>query len=125
MDYRQGKIYATLERIIQDAGITVRYCNIPNDSIWGACLARSSDQDECIEMPDNGDAFQDEISACLVLGHEMGHLLTGQGNSDEPDKRYIIEGTCDCIGAWLYRLADMTAATAAERDFLRRAGKLD
>ena len=103
---------------IQNAGVTIQYGKVHDDIIDGAILARSETDCQTILMPDNGDAFPDIETACRILGHEMGHIMTGLQSVDgNPVLREVNERTCDYIGALLYRLAEMTAGYEAERIF--------
>ena len=119
MDYRKDETYMALERIIEDAGVTITYRVVPDDSIDGPLWARANDQFMEIQMPEDGEAFPDSVTACLILGHEFSHILTGLDSPDgDPVKRVINEGTCDIVGALLYKLAEMTAEHEAERAML-------
>lgn len=109
MEYREGMIYKTLEKIITNAGVQIIYDEVPDDSIDGAIWARSDYESNQIMMPDDGEAFPDEVTACCILGHEMGHIITRLDSSDIPDERMFNEAECDKIGVYLYRLAEMIA----------------
>lgn len=109
MDYKEGMVYKTLEKIITSAGVQIIYDEVPDDSIDGAIWARSDYDSNQIMMPNDGEAFPDEITACCILGHEMGHIITGLDSTDIPDERMFNEAECDKIGVYLYRLAKMTA----------------
>lgn len=109
MEYREGIVYKTLEKIIKSAGVDIIYTEVPDDSIDGAIWARSDYFLNKIMMPNNGDAFPDEVTACCILGHEMGHIITKLDSSDIPDERMFNEAECDKIGVYLYRLAQMIA----------------
>lgn len=106
MDYRQGQVYRTLEGIIENAGIKVEYGLVPDDAIDGAIWARA-DADR-IMMPLNGDAFPDEETACVILGHEAGHILSRLDSVDAPAERRKNEAVCDLVGCYLYELAIRT-----------------
>lgn len=118
MSYRDDDIYQELERIIRDAGITIEYRCVPDDSIDGAIWARSDDEALCIIMPDDPEAFPSTEKACNILGHEMGHIITGLDSPDDPVKREENEKTCDQVGIYLTKLAEMTAGYKAEQRFL-------
>ena len=107
-NYRENEVYQTLEKIIERAGISITYEKVHDDSIDGEIWARN-DGVNSIMMPEEADSFPDEETACRVLGHEMGHIMTGLHSIDGwPTVREINERTCDLIGAYLYRLAEMT-----------------
>ena len=113
--YREDVTYQTLEQIIESAGVSVRYGTVHSDPIDGEIWARSDIDAKLILMPDR-DVFPDIETACRILGHEMGHIMTGLDSVDgDPALREINERTCDLIGAYLYRLADMTADHEAEK----------
>ena len=117
MKYREGLIYIQLEKIIKNAGVEIVYGKVFSDSIDGEIWARS-DIDSCsILMPDT-EEFPDDQTACLTLGHEMGHILSGLESTDEPIERKYNEAECDQIGVYLYKLAEMTAGYEAEKKFL-------
>lgn len=103
--YRNGMIYSTLEELINAAGVEVIYEKVPDDSIDGEIWARADADANMIMMPDADDAFPDEDTACLILGHEMGHILMNIDSPDEPCKRRMNEAICDQIGVYLYQLA--------------------
>lgn len=108
MSYRESEVYQALERIIENAGVSIKYAAVHDDPIDGEIWARSDIYAKKIIMPDK-DVFPDEETACRVLGHEMGHIMTGLESIDgDPAIREINERTCDLIGAYLYRLAEMT-----------------
>ena len=116
MDYRKDETYMALERIIEDAGVTIAYGFVPDDSIDGSIWARTDDEAMEILMPEDGEAFPDSVTACRILGHEFSHILTGLDSPDgDPVKREINERTCDIVGALLCKLAEMTAEHEAER----------
>lgn len=117
MEYRNYPVYAALERLIESAGVTITYQEVPDDSIDGAIWARSDPESKEIMMPDADDAFPDEDTACLILGHEMGHILTGVDSPDAPDERRMNEAICDQVGVYLFRLACMIAENEVERQF--------
>ena len=117
MKYRDDPVYIQLEKIIEKAGVKIIYDRVHSDGIDGEVWART-DSDSCnILMPDT-EAFPDEKTACLILGHEMGHILTGLDSPDDPIERRYNEAECDQIGVYLYKLAEMTAGHEAEKIFL-------
>lgn len=101
-EYTKDPTYKALEEILLNAGIKITYAEVPDDRIDGAIWARS-DVNE-IMMP-NTDEFPDEETACLILGHEAGHLLSGLESPDIPSFRRKNEAVCDLIGYYLYQLA--------------------
>lgn len=115
LSYREDLTYQALERIITQAGVKVEYMPVPDDHIDGAIWARADQEARKIMMPDDGNAFPDEETACLILGHEMGHILSGLDSPDDVVERKKNEAVCDLIGAYLTKLAEMTAGTAIER----------
>lgn len=120
MDYREGIVYQVLERIIKSAGVTIKYDKVHDDSIDGEIWARSDIESRSIIMPDEGEAFPDEGTACQILGHEMGHIMTELESVDyDPVIREINERTCDLIGAYLYRLAELTYENDCAEAFKR------
>ena len=107
MRYRDGDTYKALVRIIENAGVKIVYRKMPDD-----IAARADNYGQnLIEMPD--DEEYDEEQACLLLGHEMGHILSGMTGHDE--RHWIDECTCDVIGAYLTFLAEMTAGYEMEK----------
>ena len=110
--YRDDAIYKALEKIITDAGIKIVYTKVPDDPIDGAIWARTDI--DSIMMPDT-EEFPDEETACLILGHEMGHILSGVDSPDHPSDRRRNEAICDLIGVYLYKLAEMQAGYEAEK----------
>lgn len=120
MDYREGIVYQVLERIIKNAGVTIKYDKVHDDSIDGEIWARSDIESKSILMPDDEEAFPDEAMACQILGHEMGHIMTGLESVDyDPTIREINERTCDLIGLYLYRLAEFTYENDCAEAFKR------
>lgn len=118
MNYREDVVYMALEKIIKNAGVKIIYGEVHNDPIDGAIWARSDFDGKMILMPEDGEAFPDANTACKILGHEMGHLMTGLESVDgEPALREINESTCDFIGALLFKLADMTDEHEVEELF--------
>lgn len=117
MTYRNYPIYAALEKLIESAGVTVTYQEVPDDPIRGAIWARSDYHMNMIMMPDADDAFPDEDTACMILGHEMGHILMRIDSSDIPDESRMNEAICDQVGVYLFRLACMIAENEVERRF--------
>lgn len=106
--YRMDPTYQALEKIIQDAGIKITYRPIEDDPIDGEIWARTDADGQEIAMPIEDDAFPDEETACLILGHEMGHILSGLNSPDDPEERRKNEEVCDQIGVYLFRLAGLT-----------------
>ena len=114
MSYRDDATYKTLEKMCHDAGIKIVYQPVPDDSIDGEIWARA-DCDSCrIMMPDS-DCFDSDERACLILGHEMAHILTGADSPDVLPERVKNEAICDLLGYHLYTLADMIAGHDAEQ----------
>ena len=118
MRYRSYPAYAALEKLIESAGVTIIYQKVPDDHIDGAIWARSDYQMNSIMMPDSDDAFPDEDTACLILGHEMGHILMIIDSSDIPDERRMNEAICDQIGVYLFNLACMIAEHEIEKQYM-------
>ncbi len=114
--YRDDGVYLALEQIIKSAGVSIVYTSVPDDCIDGAIWARSDSDARMIMMPDT-DEFPDAETACVILGHEMGHILSGLDSPDESAERRKNEAVCDLIGYYLYKLADMTEAKQAESRF--------
>ena len=117
MRYRNDETYKALEKIITAAGVNIVYQEVPDDCIDGAIWARCDDEGMSIMMPDK-DVFPDDETACLILGHEMGHILSGLDSPDYPSDRRRNEAVCDLIGVYLCKLAEMTAETEIEKAFL-------
>lgn len=105
MSYRDSEYYRMLEHLIEDAGVKIIYEEVPNDSIDGEILARADINGRSIMMPNN-ESLGDE-DAMLVLGHEMGHILTGTDSPDEPVSRLRNESECNLVGVLLTELAIM------------------
>lgn len=118
MDYKQGQVYRTLEGIITDAGIKITYDSVPDDSIDGAIWARAATDADEILMPSESEAFPDEETACLILGHEAGHILSRLDSPDIPSERRKNEAVCDLIGYYLYELAVRTFVHQRDLAFL-------
>ncbi len=122
MSYRDNDTYKALENIVMNAGVTVVYRDVPDDPIDGAIWARADPDSNRITMPMDDNAFPDDETACLILGHEMGHILTNLDSPDDPIERRKNEAVCDLVGVYLFRLAEETASFQAEkwlRDQLR------
>ena len=102
--YAQGMVYKALVEILEMAGFEITYQNVPNDPIDGAIWARSDEFGRII-MPEEDEAFPDEETACLILGHEAGHALSHRDSPDIPSIRRANEAVCDLIGCYLYELA--------------------
>ncbi|MCR5220835.1 MAG: hypothetical protein K6E31_07575 [bacterium] len=117
--YRTDETYKALEALIKSAGVKIRYTSIPDDSIKGPLWARSEPQGQIIEMPEDQTTFECTEQACLILGHEMGHILADKDSSDEITESVKNEAICDLVGYYLYRLAEMIAGTAAEERLLQ------
>lgn len=117
MGYREDPIYKALEKIIVSAGVKIEYRKVPDDGIDGAIWARSDSDAMKIIMPDT-EEFPNTETACLILGHEMGHILTGLESPDDPIERRKNEAVCDLMGVYLTKLADMTFEKQQE-DLLR------
>lgn len=113
MSYRDNEAYKKLEQIISDAGVQIIYSEVPDDPIDGAIWARTESDANVIMMPD-AETFPDDETACLILGHEMGHILSGLGSPDVPSVRRKNEAVCDLIGVYLVELAMMQAEHEAE-----------
>ena len=107
VDYKTDLVYQALEEILQNAGMKIIYEEVPDDRIDGAIWARS-DYDK-IMMPKAPEAFPDPETACCILGHEAGHILSGIDSPDIPSLRRKNEAVCDLIGCYLYELALRTA----------------
>jgi len=107
MGWRDDKIYKVMTRIIEDAGVRIYYEPVP-ERADGVVWARA--EGDRIMMPDDDRAFADPERACLILGREMGRILSHDDRLDGigHDKT---EAVCELIGAELYRLAARTAVT--------------
>lgn len=106
MKYNKMPVYAILESLIKSAGVDIVYQEVPDDHIDGAIWARSDTEGfGAIMMPDSAAEFPSEEQACLTLGHEMGHILSGLNSPDDPELRTHNEAVCDLIGVYLWRLA--------------------
>lgn len=108
MKWRDDEIYKTLEGIAQAAGVRVIYAPVPDDSIDGEIWARTDPDSMAIMMPESETAFPDSETACLILGHEMGHILSRLDSPDCPIERRKNEAVCDLIGVYLFKLAELT-----------------
>lgn len=115
MKYREDLVYQEMERLIEGAGVKIIYCQVPGDSIDGAIWARSDTDANMIMMPDS-DVFPNDEKACLILGHEMGHVLSSVDSPDLPVERTWNEALCDMIGVYLYKLAEMRAGYKLEKE---------
>lgn len=90
MNYREDSTYKALEKIIENAGIAIKYEKVHDDIIDGEIWARADKDLGAIQMPNDGNAFPDIETACRILGHEMAHLMTGIESVDgEPALREI------------------------------------
>ena len=117
--YREDLTYKALQEILQNAGITIIYQEVPDDSIDGAIWARADCDGMAIMMPENGDAFPDSETACCILGHEAGHILSGLNSTDLPAERRKNEAVCDLIGFYLYQLAGLTMEKKEQDRFVQ------
>ena len=108
MVYRNDLAYMTLVKILENAGMDIIYQEVPDDPIDGVIGARADEYDG-IMMPEDPEAFPDAETACLVLGHEAGHILASVDSPDIPAERRKNEAICDLIGCCLYELACRTA----------------
>lgn len=117
MSWQNDPVYKTLERIITNAGTKIRYGIVPDDAIDGAIWARSDIDSRLIHMPNDESAFNDTETACLILGHEMGHILSRVNSPDEPAERMKNEAVCDLIGYYLFKLAELTYEKQIEDAF--------
>lgn len=110
-DYREAGNYRIMEQIVKLAGIKIVYKEIPED-------IHARTDASVIEMPDNPEAFpDDDQTATLVLGHELGHIISDLGDEIEPSMRARNEAVCDLIGVYLTRLADMIYEHEMEKAF--------
>ena len=107
-NWKENPIYKTLERIANNAGINITYQKVHNDIIDGEIWARADIDSQSIMMPENEDEFPDASKACLILGHEIGHILSGLDSPDDSTIREINENNCNLIGTCLLKLAEMT-----------------
>lgn len=114
--YKDYSVYQALEKLIISAGVTVEYRKVPDDAIDGEIWARADCDARKIMMPDD-EAFPDDDTATLILGHEMGHIISGNESPDDPVDRKQNEAECDLIGVYLYKLALMIAENEAEKMF--------
>lgn len=119
MGYRDNRHYMELENLIKMAGVKVIYDEVFDDHIDGEIWARADIDGLQIMMPDTED-FSDPETACLVLGHEMGHILSGLESSDFPSERRANEAICDLIGVCLTKLAELITGNKIEME-LREA----
>ena len=94
--YRENNVYRIMEKLITSAGVEIIYQEVPNDHIDGAIWARSDIDSRMIMMPDK-DVFGNDETACLILGHEMGHILANVDSPDVPAERRKNEAICDLI----------------------------
>ena len=117
MGYRDNLIYTVLEELVKAAGVNIIYQEVPNDQIDGEIWARADYNMNAIMMPDADDAFPDDDTACLILGHEMGHIMMRVDSPDDPSERRMNEAVCDQIGVYLYKLACMIAEKKMEDAF--------
>ena len=113
-EYQKDLVYIELEKLITEAGVKIMYDHVHDDAIDGAIWARSDYEAMRILMPDT-DEFPDPETACLILGHEMGHILSRVDSPDNPVERQKNEAICDLIGSYLYRLAEMIAGEKLEK----------
>ena len=113
-EYRKDLVYIELERLIEEAGVHITYEKVHDDSIDGAIWARSDYNTDAIMMPDT-DEFPDAQTACLILGHEMGHILSRIDSPDDPVERRKNEAEVDLIGVYLFKLAERIAGEKQEK----------
>ena len=118
MDYRDDRIYQQLHELIRMAGVNITYDVIPQEpeecvSAMAYIMREESREHGTIIMPIDGEAFPDADTACIALGHEMGHILAQISGSDCDTEglRKIREINCELIGAYLVRLAEMMVNT--------------
>ena len=114
MNWKLDPVYKTLEGIAQDAGIRIQYQTVTDDRIDGEIWARADCNLNAIMMPADESAFPDTETACLILGHEIGHILSTLESTDEPAERRKNEAICDLIGYYLFQLALRTYETKIE-----------
>ena len=118
MPWKSDPVYKTLEGIAQAAGIRIQYQSVPDDRIDGAIWARSDADSLSIMMPEDERAFPNAETACLILGHEIGHILSALDSPDEPAERRKNEAVCDLIGYYLFQLALRMHETEIENAFM-------
>ena len=104
----RGIAVAILAELINRAGIRIEYTDLDGE-IYGR-----TDTLTVIQMPIEND-FRNDMHATMVLGHEMGHILTGGDSGKTQDEQIAIEATCDLCGVILYRLAEMIAGEDIEK----------
>ena len=115
MDYKDDPTYKALARLASEAGMRIDYVDLSDD-----LLART--RDRVIQMPKDGDAFGDDFEyACMVLGHEMCHEITGLDSSDFQRERVRNEAVCDLAGVFLFQLAEAIAGHEAETALMEAA----
>ena len=115
MSYRDNAVYAELEHMAGEAGFKVVYTEVQPDIYAHA-------RDNVIEMPEE-DVFDCGEQAALILGHEMGHLLTGFGSGEILYEHQVRnEAFCDLAGVLLYQLAEATAGHKAELALMEAFG---
>lgn len=107
--YRDDLVYRALEDLCIKAGVKIVYESVPNDSIDGKIWARAGCESMMIMMPDS-DCFDSAERATLILGHELGHILTGVDSPDDVATRVRNEAICDLSGWLLHNLAEMIAS---------------
>ena len=107
--YREDLVYHALENLCNTAGVKVMYESVPDVSIDGEIWARADCEGRMIMMPDS-DCFDSAARATLILGHEMGHILTGVDSTDDVAMRVRNEAICDLAGWLLHNLAEMIAS---------------
>lgn len=112
--YREDAVYKALEQLIKSAGVSVSYGKVPEDRIDGEIWARADGEAQSILMPEE-DNFPSAERAALMLGHEMGHILSGLDSPDAPEDRVKNEAVYDLIGAYLFKLAEMIAGYEQEK----------
>lgn len=109
--YAADPAYQALARICEEAGVRVRYADLPP-----VMYARS--RGDLIQMPLDAGRFTGAEHAAIVLGHELAHMLVNPAYPQPPEDRtdlprhMLIESDCDRLGAYLYLLARKTAEHA-------------
>ena len=110
--YRNDEVYQKLVEIAEAAGIKIEYTHL--EDVWG----RRRAEDTVIQMSDDGDYYPNELKTAMTLGHEIGHILTGNESTLDPIEEVRRECECDLVGYYLYRLAELMAGYEAERKLM-------
>ena len=118
-EYTKDAVYKTLSEWIESAGVKIIYCSVPSDCIDGEIWARADRDSRCIMMPVENDAFPDSWAAACVLGHEMGHILTGLDRPDD-ERREHNEAVCDAVGVALAEFSGMRYERKCEKRLFGR-----